>query len=84
MLSVSYSNQATKFLKKVEKDLAKRILAKIEVLCQQPVLHDTKIIEGYQEKLYRVRVGDYQILYEVNYKENIIGIVKIDKRSHVY
>ena len=41
--------------------------------------HDSRI-EGYKEKLFRIRVGDYRILYEVNHKGNLIGIVKIDKR----
>jgi len=42
------------------------------------------MIEGYKEKLYRVRVGDYRILYEVDKNKNSIGIVKIDHRSRVY
>ncbi len=42
------------------------------------------MLEGYKEKLFRVRVGDYRILYEVDYKSNIIGVVLIDKRSRVY
>jgi mRNA-degrading endonuclease RelE of RelBE toxin-antitoxin system len=33
------------------------------------------MIEGYSEKLFRVRVGDYRILYEVEYRGNLIGIV---------
>lgn len=61
-----------------------RILKRIEKLKHDPVLHDSKIVEGYREKLFRVRVGDYRILYEVDYNDNLIGIVKIDKRSRVY
>lgn len=84
MFQVSYSSQAIKFLKSTEKSLAKRIFLKIEELQKEPFLHDTKIIQGYTEKLFRVRVGDYRILYEVDYDSKIIGIVKIDKRSKVY
>ncbi len=84
MFEVSYSNQAEKFLKKADKILAKRLINKIEELRNMPILHDTKIVEGYEEKLFRVRVGDYRILYEVDYKSNKIGIVKIDKRSKIY
>ncbi len=84
MFRILYSNQAAKFLRNIDKVLAKRMAKKIEELAIQPITHDTKVIEGYKEKLFRVRVGDYRILYEVNYKENLIGIVKIDKRSRVY
>ncbi len=82
MFNINYSNQARKFLKKADKILAKRILEKIENLREEPVIHDTKRIEG--EKLFRVRVGKYRILYEVDYKENLIGVIKIDKRSRMY
>lgn len=42
------------------------------------IQHDSKVVEGYQEKLFRIRVG------EVDYKNNQLGIVKIDKRSKVF
>ena len=84
MFAANYSNQAKKFLKKADKILAKRLIEKIEELRNIPIIHDTKAIEGYKEKLFRVRVGDYRILYEVDYSSNKIGIVKIDKRSKVY
>ncbi|MBI2971412.1 MAG: type II toxin-antitoxin system RelE/ParE family toxin [Candidatus Aenigmarchaeota archaeon] len=83
MFEVSYSNQADKFLKKAEKIIAKRIMQKIEELTRAPVIHDTKSIQG-SKGLFRVRVGVYRILYEVDYKNNLIGIVKIDKRPKVY
>ena len=80
---VVYSHQVTKFLKKSEDVLVKRFLHKIDELREKPVSHDTKTIES-SEKLFRVRVGDYRILYEVDYKNTVIGIVKIDKRASVY
>ena len=83
MFEVSYSNQADKFLKKAEKIIAKRIAQKIEKLMREPVIQGTKSIQG-SKGLFRVRVGDYRILYEVDYKNNLIGIVKIDKRPKVY
>jgi mRNA interferase RelE/StbE len=84
MFDVKYSRQALKFLKLLDQKLVIRILTKIEGLKEDPIQHDSKRIEGYSEKLFRVRVGDYRILYEVDYKGNLIGIVKIDKRSKIY
>lgn len=84
MFEVKYSKKAIKFLKSAEKVLVKRILEKIEELQKDPFLHDTKSIQGYTEKLFRVRIGDYRILYEIDYQGKIIGVVKIDKRSKVY
>ena len=84
MFEVKYSNQSEKFLKKADKTIIERLIKKIDDLKIKPIIHDTKVIEGFKEKLFRVRVGDYRILYEIDYKLNIIGIVKIDKRSKVY
>jgi len=84
MFDVKYSKQSQKFLNKTDKILAKRLLQKIEILQEEPIIHDTKTVEGYKEKIYRVRVGNYRILYEVDYKNKLIGVVKIDKRPRVY
>lgn len=83
MFDVAYSNRAKKFLKKADKTLAKRLIEKIEKLREEPVIHDTKRVEG-SKGLFRVRVGDYRILYEVEYTNNLVGIIKIDKRPKVY
>ena len=61
MFNIAYSNQAKKFLNKADKILAKRLLDKIEKLKEEPTSHDTKRVES--TKLFRVRVGDYRILY---------------------
>ena len=84
MFDVGYSRQAVNFLKSAEKKLITRILKKIETLRDNPIQHDSKVVEGYNEKLFRIRVGDYRVLYEVDYKRNKLGIVKIDKRSKVF
>jgi len=80
---VSYSNRSKKFLRKADKVIVKRVIEKIEKLRENPVIHDPKIVEG-SKGLFRVRVGDYRILYEMDYKNNLIGIVKIDKKPRVY
>ena len=84
MFNINYSNQALSFLNKADKALSERIIKKIESLKEKPITSDTKSIHGYKEKLFRARVGDYRIIYEVDYSNNIIGIVKIDKRERVY
>lgn len=84
IFEINYSKQAVKFLKSLDKKLVLRIIHKIEKLREVPIQHDSKTVEGYSEKLFRVRIGDYRILYEVDYKANLIGIVKIDKRARAF
>jgi len=80
---VSYSNRSKKFLRKADKVIVKRVIEKIEKLRKAPIIHDTKTVEG-SKGLFRVRVGDYRILYEVDYRNNLLGIIKIDKKPRVY
>ncbi len=82
MLTIKYSNQAVRFLKRCDNILAKRILNKIESLSSNPFPQDVKVTQGY--RLFRVRVGKVRILYEVDKENNLLGVVKIDKRGRVY
>ncbi len=82
--SVSYSNQSAKFIRGTDKILQSRLIKKIDDLQTDPFPKDIKTIEGSKEKMFRVRVGDHRILYDVGESSKTIGIIKIDKRSRVY
>ncbi len=81
-LDVKYSNQSSRFLIKCEKEIARRLLDRIEKLRDEPFPQNMKRIEG--QKFFRVRVGKHRILYEVDKTSNLLGIVKIDKREKIY
>ena len=82
--SIDYDKQPQDFLKKLDKQIAKRILDKVdELLTEQAVPHQAKAIVG-EHGVFRIRIGDYRALYRVNYSENKIIIFKIEKRAKVY
>ena len=80
MLSLSFTNKSIKFLDKCESLLRERITKKITELSINPFPSGRIKLGG--EEYYRVRVGDYRILYAV--KDKTLLIYKIDKRSRVY
>lgn len=82
MFEIKYSRQAVKFLKNVDRVLARRILDRVLELRDKPVVHDSKKINN--SNFFRVRVGKYRILYEIDYDSGILGVVKVDKRARVY
>lgn len=84
MFRVEFSNVAKKYLKKLDKTLAKRIISKIEKLIEDPFPPDVKRVLNRKEKIFRVRVGDYRIQYLVFYDKNLIFISDIDKRERAY
>ena len=61
-----------------------RIFSKIEKLKDDPIPHGSIKLRGTKEDIFRIRVGDYRVLYEVDNGVEIIGIIKIGKRSNVY
>ena len=84
MFRVQLDNQPAKFLKNSDRILMKRLAKKIDSPKQEPMPHDAKRIANRKETTFRVRVGEYRILYIVYHDDNCIFISKIDKRSKVY
>ena len=73
-----------KFLERLNKTISKRIIDKIdELLINDPVPHTAKAMVG-EHGIYRIRIGSHRAIYRIEYNENKIIIVKIDKRSKVY
>lgn len=84
MFNIEFSSSSKKFLKKAEKQTAKRIIEEIEKLQEDPFPKDVKRIVNRKEKIFRVRVGDYRIQYIVQYDKNLLFVADIDKRSKAY
>jgi mRNA interferase RelE/StbE len=82
--SVFYDTQAEKFLSKLDKQYAVRIMDKTEqLLGDNAVPHEAKAIVG-EHGVFRLRVSDFRVLYRVNYLEKRVIVFKIDKREKVY
>jgi mRNA interferase RelE/StbE len=79
---VVIKKSAAKEIERIEKKDRIRIVTKIRALASDPHPHDSKKLSG-QEK-YRIRQGNYQILYQVIDEELIINVVKVRHRSDVY
>ncbi len=83
--SAEFGPQPEKFIKRLDSQIKERFRNKILKLLEDPFPPETERVEGYRgEKVFRVRVGDYRILYIVRYDDKIIFIAKIDKRGRVY
>ncbi len=83
--SILLGPQPAKFVKKFDNQVKKRIEIKLLKLQEDPFPSEVERVESYKgEKIFRVRAGDYRILYFVRYESNQIFVSKIDKRSRVY
>lgn len=81
---IEYDAQPVKFLKQQDEHIVKRIIDKIdEALPSNPVPHNSKSLVG-QHNCFRIRIGDYRVLYRIDYQTNKIVVFKLDKRPKAY
>ncbi len=82
--SINYDKQPLKFFKQQDKHIAKRIMDKIDgALPDNPVPHNAKSLVG-QHNCFRIRIGDYRVLYRIDYENNKVVVFKVDKKPRVY
>lgn len=85
MYSVELSQKADKFLEKLDDQFSERIREKLKELGNNPVPSDSKFItRDGNEKVFRIRIGNYRALYKVKDAQSIVLVAKIDKRPLVY
>ena len=60
-----------------------RIRARIDSLAEQPRPEGVKKLAGTDE-LYRVRAGDYRIVYQVRDERLVVLVIRIGHRREVY
>jgi len=77
---ISFEKRALLELEKLDKFLAKRITKKIRGLENNPFSRDIKRLKN--QEFFRLRVGDYRILFEL--LKNEIKILKVGHRKKVY
>jgi mRNA interferase RelE/StbE len=80
---IEFSHRAAKAYHALPEDVRRRIEPKIDALAEHPRPHGARKIEG-EETAYRVRVGDYRILYEVHDRPLLILIMNVGHRREVY
>jgi mRNA interferase RelE/StbE len=78
-----YLPSVVKDLRSFPKTDVRRILARSEKLRSDPFPPGFAKLAG-NEGRYRVRQGDYRILYTVNEGRVVVTVIKIAHRSHVY
>jgi len=60
-----------------------RLQRRIDRLAQNPYPAGGKKLQA-EEPFYRIRVGDYRVIYQVEPQELLVVVVKIGHRKEVY
>jgi mRNA interferase RelE/StbE len=83
MYTIRFKQSAAKEFKKLPAKAQARILEAIEALSGEPRPPGCRKLVG-SENLYRIRVGQYRVIYEIDDGELIIMIIIIRHRKDAY
>ncbi len=81
--NVSFKPSVEKDLRSLPRSVVARIIEQIENLRTDPLPRQALKLSG-AERLYRIRVGDYRILYEVDTKGKQVIVHYIRHRREAY
>ncbi|MDF1742035.1 MAG: type II toxin-antitoxin system RelE/ParE family toxin [Verrucomicrobiales bacterium] len=92
MHQLEFHKRALKTLRKIPKDRAGQIVAKLEEFTEwtDPTEHpDVKVMRGEWEGAWRLRIGEYRAIFELSEIEGeevalLIYVTKIGTRGDIY
>jgi mRNA interferase RelE/StbE len=80
---IEFSLGAERQFKKFPKEVQIRLKHRIDILAGNPFPRGVKKLSA-EENLYRLRIGDYRIIYQVQGRALLILILKLGHRKNVY
>ena len=81
--NVAFKPSVHKDFRRLPKSVVARAMKRIETLSAEPFPHGVEKLEG-AERLYRIRVGDYRIVYEADTQTQQIIVLYVRHRREVY
>lgn len=76
-----YTEKAFSQLKKLERTVQERIKSSLERIRIRPYNYATRMVG---ESHYKVRVGDYRIIMDIEQEKLMILVIKVGHRKNIY
>jgi mRNA interferase RelE/StbE len=84
MYEVRFFSSASKSLSLIDKTLSKRIINKITWLSENIDNINLLPLKSNLSGLYKLRIGDWRVIYDIDNIEKIVMIHKIGLRKDIY
>lgn len=81
MYQIIFSLKAKKQLFKLEKTVQEKIISALERIRIRPEIFITKLVG---DPGYKLRVGDYRIIMDIDRNELLILVIKVGHRKNIY
>ena len=84
MYKIIFKKEAAKSLEKLPRSVAKLIREKLGIIATNPYADhpNAKKLQGREG--YRLRVGDWRVIYEIENDQLVILVLKVAPRGEVY
>ena len=83
MYEVFLAQQAEKDLKRLTAVMFHRIVPEVQALAGNPRPPGSRKLTGSKHD-YRIRVGDYRVVYEINEKDKAVRVMRVRHRREAY
>jgi mRNA interferase RelE/StbE len=80
---IEFSPAADRQFRKLPQEIQLRLKPRLDGLMNNPFPRGIKKLSG-EENLYRLQMGDYRIIYQVQQKVLLVLVVKFGHRKEVY
>ncbi len=84
MFKISYTKEAEKSLLRMPRNTAKLIREKLDVIAANPFANHANAKKLQGREGYRLRVGDWRVIYKVVNEQLVIIVLKVASRGEVY
>jgi mRNA interferase RelE/StbE len=81
--SITFARSARKELESLPNSLIIRIFSKIESLNTEPRPDGCRKLQGFTN-LWRIRIGDYRVIFSIDDKAKLVDIIAVRHRSEAY
>ena len=80
---IQWRTSTKKDLRSIPREDVARIIAVVATLADEPLPHGSQKLTG-SARSYRIRVGDYRVVYELLRDASVIEIQRVRHRKDVY
>jgi mRNA interferase RelE/StbE len=81
---IEFLPRAARQLDKLPHDFRLRIRERVNALADDPRPHGVVKLRSNRPDLYRIRIGDYRVVYQIRDEVLLVLVVEVGHRSQVY
>lgn len=84
MYKITFKKSAEKEIQKLPSSVILKIVPVIEGLSKNPRPSGSKKLQGNKENIWRIRIGDYRVVYLIAEEVKIVEVRRVGHRKDIY